>query len=102
MSHERRKNFRIEWNSPGTIYNREDDPGYHCIVKDLSNGGVKISDVAVGKVPDQFSLRIAGDSKARKCQVIWRKADSLGVKFTDHSALVDKAISKRGKRPAHA
>jgi hypothetical protein len=83
MSRERRKDFRVQWHSPGTIYNREGDSGYHCVIEDLSNGGAKISNVAVGDVPDQFTLHIAGDSRTRKCRVKWRKADSLGIGFID-------------------
>ena len=101
MLRDRRKNFRVEWNSPGTIYNREGESGYRCIVKDLSNGGVKISGVAVADVPDQFRLLIAGDSKTRICEVLWRKADSLGVKFTDRPAPADKSIARKAKRGAH-
>ena len=73
MIRDRRKNFRVEWNSPGTIYSREGGSGHPCIVKDLSNGGVKISGVAATDVPDQFTLYIDGDSKTRKCEVLWRK-----------------------------
>lgn len=105
MPRERRKNFRVEWNSPGTIYNQSGDPGYPCVVNDLSNGGVKISGVIVNEVPDHFTLRIAGDSKTRKCHVLWRKADSLGVEFTDRFPFPDKSSaphSRKAKRPAHA
>ena len=98
MLRDRRKNFRVEWNSPGTIYSREGGSGYHCIVKDLSNGGVKISGVAVAEVPDQFTLHIAGDSKTRECEVLWRKADSLGVKFTDRPAPVAKSTALHAKK----
>ena len=98
MLRDRRKNFRVEWNSPGTIYNREGGSGYHCIVKDLSNGGVKISGVAVANVPDQFTLYIAGDSRTRKCEVLWRKPDPLGVKFTDRPALSAKSIALYAKK----
>jgi hypothetical protein len=101
MLRDRRKNFRVEWNSPGTIFS---ESGYRCIVKDLSNGGAKISGVAAADVPDQFTLFIAGDSKTRKCEVLWRKADSLGVKFTDRPALAAKSIAqhvKKTKQRAH-
>src|SRR6516164_9752654 len=98
MSRERRKDFRVEWHSPGTIYNHESDSGYHCIVEDLSNGGAKISDVAVGDVPDQFTLHIAGDSRTRKCRVIWRKTGSLGIRFTDRVAPLDKVSEPHTKK----
>ena len=98
MLRDRRKNFRVEWNSPGTIYGRAGDAGYPCIVKDLSNGGVKICGVAVADVPDQFSLYIDGDSKTRKCEIIWRGADSFGVKFTDRPAMTAKSTAPRAKK----
>jgi hypothetical protein len=102
MSRERRKNVRVEWHSPGTIYEREGDSGYHCTVRDLSNGGAKISDVAVGDVPDQFTLHIAGDSRTRKCRLLWRKADSLGIRFTDRLAPLDKVGEPHAKKAKRA
>jgi hypothetical protein len=42
---DRRKNFRVEWNLPATIY----DVGRHlersCVLVDLANGGAKIAGV---------------------------------------------------------
>jgi len=81
---DRRKNFRVDWNLPTTIY----DVGRHlerpCILVDLSNGGAKIAGVRAYTIPDEFRLRTRlGDR--RSCRVIWRTEDTLGVEFTDHT-----------------
>jgi PilZ domain len=86
MRRDRRKNFRVEWNSPSTIY----DVGRHlerpCIVSDFSNGGAKITGVRTKTIPDEFKLRIShSQGRARTCHVIWRTDDTLGVEFTDSS-----------------
>jgi hypothetical protein len=57
MRRDRRKNFRVEWNVPATIY----DVGRHlerpCILLDISNGGAKIAGVRAHTIPDEFRLR---------------------------------------------
>jgi hypothetical protein len=93
--HGRRKDFRVEWNLPATIY----DVGRHlerpCILVDLSNGGAKIAAIRSHTIPDEFRLRTPlGDR--RSCRVIWRTEDMLGVEFTD---LVDGEDSS-GHPPA--
>jgi hypothetical protein len=57
-----------------------------CIVDNFSNGGAKISSVRPETVPDEFMLRITPHSPPRKCHVIWRSADALGVEFTERRA----------------
>lgn len=79
---DRRKNFRVEWNLPATIY----DVGRHlerpCVLVELSNGGAKIAGVRAHTIPDEFRLRMPiGDR--RSCRVVWRTEDTLGVQFTD-------------------
>ena len=55
---ERRKNFRVEWNSPGKIYHRNGRFARLCIVRNFSNGDARITGVEPGTVPDEFILRI--------------------------------------------
>jgi hypothetical protein len=86
VSRERRKNFRIEWNSAATLYDRHGRRTRPCIVDNFSNGGAKISGIRPETVPDEFMLRITPHSPPRKCHVIWRSADALGVEFTDRRA----------------
>jgi hypothetical protein len=99
MARERRKNFRVEWNSSASIYDCDGNWGHSCVVKDLSNGGAKITAVPVSDVPDQFMLRIARGSRGtRKCHVLWRSPDALGVEFTDRFA----GAEPNTKRATHA
>ena len=84
MARERRKNFRVEWNSEASIYDFDGDWTYACVVKDFSNGGAKITGVPVHDLPDRFMLRfLRGPNGARGCHVLWRSPDTLGVEFTD-------------------
>jgi hypothetical protein len=86
MADERRKNFRIQWNSSAMIYDCEGAWDHPCVLSDFSNGGAKISGVTVSKFPDDFMLKMARGLKPRKCHVLWRTADALGVEFVDHIA----------------
>jgi PilZ domain len=80
---ERRKNFRIEWNSAATLYDRHGRRARPCIVANFSNGGAKVTGIPPDTVPDEFILRITPHSPPRKCHVVWRSDDALGVEFTD-------------------
>jgi hypothetical protein len=83
MRRERRKNFRVEWNSPATIYH--DDLARPCILGNLSNGGAKITGVRAATFPDDFLLRVTPHGRVRKCRVVRRTDDSLGVQFIDRN-----------------
>jgi hypothetical protein len=89
MAREQRKNFRVEWNSPGTIYDRNSNQARPCIVSNFSNGGARITGVRAATVPDEFMLRIT-PSRKRKCRVLWRSSDALGVEFTDRITSADE------------
>ena len=79
---ERRRNFRVEWNSPAKIYNRNGRFVGSCIVSNFSNGGAKITGVKPDTLSDAFILRISPHGRAHKCRVVWRSKDGLAVKFT--------------------
>jgi hypothetical protein len=82
MSNERRRNFRVEWNSPATIYDLERHLVRPCILTNFSNTGARITGVLASTIPDEFMLRIS-PGRTRKCRVRWRLAFTLGVEFTD-------------------
>ena len=79
---ERRKNFRVEWNSAAKIYDRDDRFARPCIVSNFSNGGAKIIGLDPNTVPDEFILRISPLFRAMRCHVIRRSKEGLGVEFT--------------------
>jgi PilZ domain len=86
VSRERRKNFRVEWNSAATLYDRHGRRARPCIVGNFSNGGAKIGGIRPETVPDEFMLRLTPHSPPRRCRVVWRSADALGVEFADRRA----------------
>jgi PilZ domain len=103
---ERRKNFRVEWNSAAKIYDCDGQFAALCIVSNFSNGGAKIIGLEPGMVPDEFILRISPRTRAQRCQVVRRLKDGLGVRFTDSAKSAgelalggrQKSISKRSER----
>jgi PilZ domain-containing protein len=84
MRRERRKNFRVEWHSAATICDLERRSEQPCTLSDFSNGGAKISGIAAHEIPDEFMLNMGrGLGRARRCRVVWRADDTVGVQFTD-------------------
>ena len=95
---ERRKSFRVEWNSPAKIYDCHDRFARSCVVSNFSNGGAKIVGVEPATLPDEFILRITPHSPAHKCHVMWRSKDGVGVEFVDHpKATAEPAPGRRKK-----
>jgi len=93
MARERRKKFRVEWNSPATICDAEGGWECSCILSDFSSLGAKITDVQADTIPDEFILRITPRGRRRKCRVLWRSSSSntLGVVFTDLFPIVEES-----------
>jgi len=102
MRRERRKNFRVEWNSPATIYDMDRQLARPCILSDFSNGGAKITGVLACTVPDEFMLQIArSQGRTRKCRVVWRSDDAVGIEFTDRIADTERqSPGRREREPA--
>ena len=81
---ERRKNFRVEWNSTAKIYDLDGRFYRLCIVSNFSNGGAKIIGIEPSEVPDEFFLHIAPRIRPQRCKVIRRTKDGLAAIFTDY------------------
>jgi len=53
-----------------------------CIVEDLSTTGAKVTIDDPIVLPDSFRLAFARDARTgRNCEVVWRRGQSVGVKF---------------------
>jgi hypothetical protein len=52
-----------------------------CQVLDISNHGAKVVVEIPSAVPDRFALVFFQGGQNRACEVIWRRAKMLGVKF---------------------
>jgi hypothetical protein len=93
-----RKNFRVEWNSAGKIYDHNGRFAQRCIVSNFCNGGAKIVGLEPSTVPDEFILRISPHGHDHRCRVAWRSKDGLGVEFIDSAKdTSEPAISRRRK-----
>jgi hypothetical protein len=100
---ERRKNFRVEWNSPAEIYDSHGRFTRRCIVSNFSNDGAKIIGLEPSTVPDEFILRMSPRGRAKRCRVVRRLKDGLGVEFTaDATSELGlgrrRSFRKRGER----
>jgi hypothetical protein len=78
-----------------------------CLVSDISDSGARIELPDDRSLPDRFMLLLSRNGAARRaCQVIWRKASHVGVKFiatlgaTDHAAPPSDADAAAPKEPA--
>ena len=52
-----------------------------CAVRDLSDDGARLLIADHRQIPDSFELLIELDGFEADCEVVWRRADSLGVRF---------------------
>jgi hypothetical protein len=95
---EHRKNFRVEWNSPGAIYDRNGRFARRCIVSNFSNGGAKIVGLDPSTVPDEFILRLSPHGHAHRCHVAWRSMDGLGVEFIDSAKGTNEPVIGRRRK----
>jgi hypothetical protein len=63
----------------------QDDQGSiiaQCLLTDVSASGAKLNIEAGIKVPDWFVLTLARNAGVRRnCDVVWRAAKSIGVRF---------------------
>jgi PilZ domain len=52
------------------------------IIVDISASGAQLEFIDTRDIPDRFSLLIGGHNQVKRaCQVVWRSADRLGVRF---------------------
>lgn len=51
-----------------------------CKISDLSATGARLTTDHMDLLPDKFDLALNADIM-RRCQVVWRRKDQVGVKF---------------------
>jgi hypothetical protein len=63
-----------------------------CMLSDISDAGARIEVEDTQPIPDQFMLFLSNNGTARRaCQVVWRNAHQLGVKFEANMAAAERA-----------
>ena len=72
----RQMNGRTAWLTLG------DDSMRECSVLDVAPGGARISTDAEIDVGDRFALAlVASHDRRQRCEVVWRRENTFGVKF---------------------
>jgi hypothetical protein len=79
----------IAFNSAATI---------ECRVRNLSEIGACLEVASQVGIPDEFMLVVEHEQLKKKCRVIWRKPDRLGVEFAAEASAPDLVSSE--KQPA--
>jgi hypothetical protein len=70
----------------GTIHAIEGDEIAECIVIDLSASGAQIFFEFNDKLPDRIKLKIKSRKLEETCDVVYRKRDTVGLKFEKSDA----------------
>jgi hypothetical protein len=71
---------------------REGEALHGCALFDISETGARIDVEDSDAVPEQFVLLLSGNGKARRrCRVVWRQPNQIGVKFETRLAADDRA-----------
>jgi len=52
-----------------------------CQVADVSQDGAKITVDAAAEVGNRFGIAFVPRAAARSCEVVWRRGNTLGIKF---------------------
>jgi hypothetical protein len=59
-----------------------------CAVRDLSATGARVRVEGSVAVPDTFELLVPSDGMEANCEVVWRKANEVGVRFLSAPRMV--------------
>jgi hypothetical protein len=76
---EHRKNQRHKTFKGGSI--SFDRGTVDCVVRNISDTGALLEIKSHVGIPDKFALIIKPDYLTRSCEVVWRSARNIGVKF---------------------
>jgi PilZ domain-containing protein len=56
-------------------------PAIECTIRNMSDRGASVEVKGTKGIPDEFELLIKPELLKRKCHVMWRSEDRLGVQF---------------------
>jgi hypothetical protein len=82
MAVTRKREVRKSVSQPGWITLDGGFAARPCVVQNISSAGAKIMADDAAALPGTLRLAFARDARTgRNCQVIWRRGNSIGVKF---------------------
>lgn len=102
MGHDKRKSRRRPISYLARLELRPGKP-VGCMLSDISDTGARLDVPYPDKVPDRFRLWLtAGGSARRTCDVVWRTARQIGVKFDRRLSDTQRATLEPVEDPAAA
>ena len=82
MAAAKKRQARKSLQQPGWITLDGGFAARRCVVRDMSSTGAKITIDDPNMLPAKLRLAFARDARTgRKCEVVWRRGNSVGVKF---------------------
>jgi hypothetical protein len=78
---EQRNRTRTQMLKNAKIVCEHDINGSDCVVTNITNNGARLQLARVSRLPATFSLTFDNFRSERICEVIWRSADAVGVRF---------------------
>lgn len=99
MDGEKRKDHRQSLKYPAKIDLGDSSPHIPCLLADVSASGARIIlESTTNHIPDQFQLLLAAEHGAlRRCKVVWREENQIGLAFLKFPAAkpVNKTLRPR-------
>jgi hypothetical protein len=82
MALNRKRDARKSLSQPGWITLEGGFAARQCVVQDVSDAGARITIDDPNTLPAKLRLAFARDARTgRGCEVVWRRGNSVGVKF---------------------
>ena len=98
-SADKRKSLRRSISYPASILFGNDAPPIGCALCNASQEGAQLVVAEPDRVPDRFVLALSADGAARrKCRVVWRSDDLIGVEFLKTAKKADGFAAARMMR----
>jgi hypothetical protein len=90
---EKRKNLRRTFTYPAFLDFGDGLPPRPCKLRDASQEGAQLAVADPKSLPDEFILALSFDGAARRrCRVMWRTDDQVGVQFLKDSTTMRPAM----------
>jgi hypothetical protein len=81
---ERRAIARTTISKNALLFFDEQRGVFACHVRDIANGGAGIQLQDLNVLPLSFELTFDNFHNVRRCQIVWRRGDIVGVQFLDN------------------
>ena len=83
---EQRRSLRHRVQCTGWIGVGDGTQMRNCTLLDISEGGARILVSSPAQLPEEVSLVLANEvAISRRCKIIWRSNDQIGVSYLEHS-----------------